>query len=54
MSKVWFELSKKDSELCIVLLISVNAGDNFCTTDAMFGKLICKIKWKVEKFSSRA
>jgi hypothetical protein len=40
MSKVWFELSKKDSELCIVLLISVNAGDNFCTTDAMFGKLL--------------
>jgi hypothetical protein len=40
MSKVWFELSKKDSELCFVLLISVNAGDNFCTTDAIFGKLL--------------
>jgi hypothetical protein len=40
MTRVWFELSKKDSELCIVLLISVNAGDNFCTTDAIFGKLL--------------
>jgi hypothetical protein len=35
-----FELSKKDSELCIVMLISVNARDNFCTTDAIFVKLL--------------